>query len=87
MRFEGEGRLEGDSGCNRFFGPWRLDGDRIEIGRLAATRKACPEPAMSNETLLLRALEAARGFVRDGTRLTLTGPDGELATFAQTDWD
>lgn len=87
VRFEGEGRLEGDSGCNRFFGPYRLDGDGVEIGPLAATRKTCPEPAMSNETRLLHALEAARGFVRDGTRLTLTDQDGELASFVQTDWD
>lgn len=87
VRFEGEGRLTGHAGCNGFFGTYRLDGDALEIGPLAATRKACPEPAMSNETLLLGALEAARGFERDGTRLTLTGPDGELATFAQTDWD
>jgi heat shock protein HslJ len=87
VRFEGEGRLTGHAGCNGFFGTYRLDGNGIEIGPLAATRKACPEPAMRNETLLLGALASARGFERDGTRLTLIGRDGELASFVQTDWD
>lgn len=87
VRFEGEGRLAGDSGCNSFFGKYRLDGEAIEIGPLAMTRKACPEPVMAAETALLQALEGATGFLRDGTRLTLSDQGGELASFAQTDWD
>jgi putative lipoprotein len=39
VRFEGEGRLAGHGGCNGFFGSYRLDGDGIEIGPLASTRK------------------------------------------------
>jgi putative lipoprotein len=88
VRFEGEGRIAGHSGCNGFFGSYRLAGDAIEIGPLASTRKACPEPVMSDETALLHALEAARGFARDGTLLTLTDGTGKpAASFVQTDWD
>jgi heat shock protein HslJ len=87
VRFEGEGRLTGHAGCNGFFGTYRVDEGTLEIGPLASTRKACPEPVMTAETHLMHALESARGFVRDGTSLTLTGQDGELASFVQTDWD
>jgi putative lipoprotein len=88
VRFEGEGRLVGRSGCNGFFGSYRLAGDVIEIGPLASTRKACPEPAMRDETALLEALAAARGFARDGIQLSLTDQAGEpTASFVQTDWD
>lgn len=88
VRFEGDGRLTGHGGCNGFFGTYRLDGDTIAIGPLASTRKACPEPVMSDEGALLSALEAARGFARDGTELTLTNEAGEpTASVVQTDWD
>jgi putative lipoprotein len=88
VRFEDEGRIAGHSGCNGFFGSYRLADDAIEIGPLASTRKACPEPVMSAETALFHALEAARGFARDGTELTLTDQAGEpAAAFVQTDWD
>jgi heat shock protein HslJ len=40
LRFEDDGRLAGSGGCNRFFGSYKLDGDKIEIGSLGATRMA-----------------------------------------------
>jgi heat shock protein HslJ len=88
VRFESDGRLAGHSGCNRFMGSYVLDGDTIEIGHLAATRMACPEPVMEQERLFLEVLEQARGFSRDRTELTLADPEGKVtASFVQTDWD
>lgn len=75
-------------GCNGFFGSYRLAGDAIEIGPLASTGKACPEPIMSDESALFHALEVARAFARDGSELTLTDDTGKpAASFVQTDWD
>jgi heat shock protein HslJ len=88
VRFESEGRLAGHGGCNRFMGSYALGGDTIEIGPVAATRMACPEPAMEHERLLFDVLESARGFSRNRTELTLTDSQGHvIATFIQTDWD
>ncbi len=88
VRFEGDGRLAGHSGCNGFFGSYRLDGDRIEIGPLAATKMACEPAVMERETAFMTALGSARSFQRDGTRLTLRDESGDpLVLFVQTDWD
>jgi putative lipoprotein len=38
-----EGRLGGADGCNRIVGSWRMDGDRLVLGPLAATLMACAE--------------------------------------------
>ena len=88
VRFETDGRLTGHAGCNHFFGPYEITGDRIAIGPLGATRMACPGPVMELETAFLSALETAHGFVRDGTRLEFTDAHGNsFATLIQTDWD
>ena len=88
LRFESDGRLAGHSGCNGFFGSYRLDGNKIEIGPLGATKMACEPAVMDREALFLKTLGMARTFQRDGTRLTLSDENGDpLAHFLQTDWD
>ncbi|MBP7001425.1 META domain-containing protein [Amaricoccus sp.] len=88
VRFGADGALTGSGGCNRFSGTYTIDGDTLTIGPVAATRMACPEPAMSAEAALFRALAAAASFSRDGADLNLLDGDGvPLAAFAQTDWD
>ena len=79
-------RIFGFSGCNRFHGSCALEGASIECGPLASTRMACPEPAMQLEMRLLGALGAARQWEIAEGRLTLRGPDAEVAVFeASTD--
>jgi heat shock protein HslJ len=88
VHFASDGRLAGHTGCNRFVGHYTLTGDSIEIGLLATTQMACPEPVMARERLFLAVLEGARGFARDRTELTLTDQEGAVsAFFVQTDWD
>jgi heat shock protein HslJ len=88
LDFESGGRLSGHSGCNSFFGSYRLDDGTIEMGPFGATRMACEEPAMARETSFLNALAAAATFERDGPRLTLRDEAGSpLILFVQTDWD
>jgi heat shock protein HslJ len=87
VRFEGEGRLAGHSGCNRFAGTYALTGDTIEIGPLAATKMMCPEPIMAQERALFDALGSAHSYRREGTELTLIGAAGGTVFFVQTDWD
>jgi len=88
VRFENDGRLAGHSSCNGFFGAYAVDGERIEIGPLGATKMACEPAVMDRETSLLKALSMARTVQRDGPRLTLWDANGvPLILFVQTDWD
>ena len=78
VRFTGDGKIEGHAGCNRFSGSYTPIGDRIDIGPLAATRMACPDPIMKREAQLFEALERAKRFQRDGVDLKLTDDAGNL---------
>lgn len=76
VQFGGDGRLSGNSGCNRFTGSYLIDGATLRISSgLAMTRMACPPAAMEEEARLVQALVAARGFFRDGISLDMTGED------------
>lgn len=37
-----DGRLSGEGPCNRYFGGYTQTGAALEIGAVAATRRACP---------------------------------------------
>jgi heat shock protein HslJ len=62
-----EGAVSGSAGCNTFRATYRAEGDRIDIGPAAATRKHCAgEGVMEQERAFLAALEAAKVWtVRD----------------------
>ncbi len=89
IQFGSDGRVSGNSGCNRFTGGYEAAEDgSIKIGPLAATRMACPEPEMAAEAKFLAMLDAVRRFERDGIRLSLSGEDGGvLMELAQRDAD
>ena len=75
-------QVGGNLGCNRFSGPYQLQGESIRFGALLSTEMACPQLPL--ETEYTRALEAARKWrVVDG-QLDLYDQDGALlARFAQ----
>ena len=76
--FADEGMLSGSSGCNQYTGSYTLDGGGIEIGPLAATKKACaaPEGVMEQEAAYLAVLPTATHFRIDGQSLALLAADG-----------
>ena len=82
IRFEGDGRITGNGGCNGFFGSYRLADHAIAFDHLGATRKACPQPVMDRESLFMNALAEARTFVRDETGLTLTDGTGKASVLS-----
>ncbi|MCG5516054.1 MULTISPECIES: META domain-containing protein [unclassified Ectothiorhodospira] len=61
-------RVAGVAFCNRYTGPYRLTGEAMEVGPLASTRMACPEPVMEQERFFLRHLESVsqHRFDEDG---------------------
>ncbi len=58
MRFDGA-RIAVRGGCNLLSGAWRLSPqNRLEIGRVASTQKACEPPLMAADTAMAAALAA-----------------------------
>jgi heat shock protein HslJ len=80
MRFA-EGRIDGFSGCNRFFGNYTVDRDKLILGRLAGTMMACPGPAMKIESAFKSALNGDFRYAISNDRLTLTPPSGDPVVF------
>lgn len=80
-----DGRVSGQAGCNGYFGSVIIDGAGMSFGNLGATRKACPEPMMAQETSLLAALDNTRGYrLEEGDLLLLSGAGDVLARFVET---
>jgi len=78
---QGTSRISGTAGCNRFSGHWKQDGATLQLGPMAATRMACPPPAMEIEQRVLALLEAATSvtYTADGAAILAT-PDGRKLT-------
>jgi heat shock protein HslJ len=75
-----DGTISGDSGCNRYTGPYEVDDTKIAIGPLASTLRACADPAIDQqEREYVAALELARTFDLAGGNLTLLREDGGIA--------
>lgn len=77
-----DGRVFGAGSCNRIMGGYKAGDDfRIELGQIASTMMACPEPQMAQEQLFLNILGDVNRFQigPDGT-LTLSTGDGRTIT-------
>jgi heat shock protein HslJ len=74
-----DGKVTGHAGCNGYFGSVIISGEAMSFGNLGSTRKACPEPAMSQEVQLLTALDSTRGYrLQDGVLVLLDGAGAAL---------
>lgn len=88
LQFRSKGRLMGFSGCNRLFAEYQAEDGGIFVGPVAATRMACADSVMARESALASALENARTYQRDGTRLVLFDAAGQpILELRQSDWD
>lgn len=76
----GSERLTGQAGCNRLSGSYGREGDRLNVGPVAATRRACPEPGMAHERRVLAILRAPLTISTpaEGDAMILTGSAGSL---------
>jgi heat shock protein HslJ/uncharacterized membrane protein len=71
LEFPSEGRASGNGSCNRFNGVVTIEGDAINFGGLATTRKACLEAVMRQEDAYLAALRDAERFAVEGQTLLI----------------
>jgi heat shock protein HslJ len=69
--------VAGSGGCNRYSGLYEITGEGLTVGAIAATRMACPEPAMSQEMTFLDLLGNVVSFdIGEGGGLSLVTRDG-----------
>lgn len=95
LNFVSEGQLAGSDGCNRFTGPYTVDGAALTLGPLGSTMMACSEPIMQQANAFSRVLAETRSFAIVNARLSLMdGGGATLAVFAAqstalagTKWD
>ena len=83
FEFDNEGNIAGDGSCNRFGGSCKIEGDKIEVGPLRSTRRACEPDVMQQEHKFLALLGAATTWAMDGDEIILTAPEGEIRAIRQ----
>jgi heat shock protein HslJ len=63
-------KIHGSGGCNRFGGKYSLEGEKLTISRLVATKKRC-ENVTTIETSFISNLEQTDGYKIAGDALSL----------------
>jgi heat shock protein HslJ len=82
VQFDGQGRLSGQAGCNRFSGPYSQRGRTLTPGAIVATRMACPQERMAHETRVLQLLRSpVEIHYLDGNIMMLREPQGGPAIY------
>lgn len=80
-----ENRMSGFTGCNRMFGAYELDGERLSFGQIGVTKMACPD-TMELERKFLDAVQATGSFYLTGPELELFDAEGRnVARFRAAD--
>jgi heat shock protein HslJ len=79
FEFDPEGNIAGDASCNRFGGPCTIEDNKIEVGPLRSTRRACEPDIMQQEHKFLSLLGSVTAWEIDaGDTLVLRGESGEI---------
>jgi heat shock protein HslJ len=78
----GATQAQGSTGCNRFHGPYSVDGDAMKLGPLATTQMACIGEADQIERSFLAKLDKVRRWHATEKELVLSDSGGgELLRF------
>lgn len=79
IRFGSDGRLAGNSGCNSAGATYTAEGDRLTIGAIMSTKRACIEAARNElERAYLDALGRTRRFRVTANELELLDENGTV---------
>ena len=76
----GESRVNGNAGCNNFFGSYEVDGETLSFGQMGATMMACLD-GMETEQAFLAALGNTDRYTISGLILSLYSGEALLAKF------
>lgn len=76
LRFEAGGRISGNGSCNRYSGPFRVEGEQLRFGDLASTMMACDPPRIDQERRLFEVLREVERYRAEDDTLVLETADG-----------
>ncbi len=71
--FEVDGSINGNGGCNKFFGSLQTTDGELSVGELGASRMACPSEIMDREMAFMKALQDTAQFEMGKNSLQLIG--------------
>jgi heat shock protein HslJ len=74
-----DGQLRADAGCNTMSGPVRFDGGLLIVDQLAQTDMGCPDGRNTQDQFVATFLTAHPAYSYDGTNLTLSNADTQIA--------
>ncbi|WP_379889803.1 META domain-containing protein [Marinobacter lacisalsi] len=80
IEFSGNGRIQGNAGCNRYSGNYEITGEGIDVSELATTSMACAPALMKQEDRVLDTVANARrfGLSETGALELSSGPERSL---------
>ncbi len=78
VEFSVDGSINGNGGCNSFFGSLEKKDDGIVVGKLGSSRMACPGKIMDREVAFMQALQSAVVFETGDDRLQLVDDAGVM---------
>jgi heat shock protein HslJ len=79
LLFADGAQVNGNTGCNSFFGGYAYAEGRITFRNVGMTLMGCDDAVGSVEAAFTKALNAATSAsIDDGGRLLLSGPGGEI---------
>jgi heat shock protein HslJ len=85
LQLADDGKLNGNAGCNNYFGSYTLSGSTISIGTLGTTVMFCGEPGvMDLETTYLAVLPLMNLYTVSGNQLTLSDGTGKVTIIYDT---
>lgn len=73
--------VAGNGGCNRYTGSLTSTGSGYRIDNIAATRMACPGPAMEIEEVFFQDLRKVTSYSFQGGRLIMEVEEGRQLVF------
>ena len=76
--FAVDGSINGNGGCNNFFGSLETSNGDLSVGELGSTRMACPPEIMDREMAFMNALQDATQFEVGEDSLQLLGAGNVL---------
>ena len=83
LAFDGA-RMSGNSGCNGFGGSYTQNVNRLQIGTVISTLRACADDNMMKlEAMYFRALSGTVQFTSDASSLTMTYVNGDVLVFTR----
>jgi heat shock protein HslJ len=81
LQFSDDGKINGNGGCNNYFGSYTLSGRTIDFGKIGSTKMMCPEGSELEQTYFSVLSGELRGLFSDG-KLILSREGGNRLVFS-----